>query len=321
VTVRLTVREDAWRAHLRDVAASTTGLIPVIKGNGYGFGRATLAPIAAQFAAEIAVGTVYELSDVPPDRTPHVLTPTLTLPTGLSTDVVLSVGSFSHLEPLAGWHGRVTIKLVSSMLRFGVWPNDLGALLDACRAMGVTVVGFMLHLPLAGSDDDRLAEASRWLPLLPVGEHAATPLSVSHLSPDAQARLAELAARAGGRTIRTRVGTALRHGDKSTLHLGADVVEVRTVTGGTTAGYRATPVGGDGHLVVVGAGSAHGVAALPNGASPFHFARRRMTMFEPPHMHSTMLFVADGDPLPAVGEVVDLQRPLTTTAVDEVIWQ
>ena len=111
---------------------------------------------------------------------------------------------------------------------------------------------------------------------------------VSHLAPAAQQRLADVA---GQRPIRVRVGTALWHGDKSMLHLGADVIDVRPLHGGSVAGYRGTVAPDDGVLVVVGAGSAHGVAPLDDGRSPFHFARRRLSMLEPPHMHTTMLFV------------------------------
>jgi hypothetical protein len=37
-------------------------------------------------------------------------------------------------------------------------------------------------------------------------------------------------------------------------------------------------------------------------------------------MHSSMVFVPHGDACPAVGAWVDVQRPLTTTAVDELRW-
>jgi hypothetical protein len=37
-------------------------------------------------------------------------------------------------------------------------------------------------------------------------------------------------------------------------------------------------------------------------------------------MHTSMAFVPAGEPCPAVGDRVDVQRPLITTAVDEVVW-
>jgi len=45
-------------------------------------------------------------------------------------------------------------------------------------------------------------------------------------------------------------------------------------------------------------------------------------MFERPHMHTTMLHVATNDgPPPEPGDLLDLQRPLIATAVDEVLWR
>ena len=84
MTIRLTVRTTMWRSHVASVAASVDGLVPVVKGNGYGFGRAALAAIAAEISDTIAVGTVHELDGLPDgigDRVDvAVLTPTLTPP-------------------------------------------------------------------------------------------------------------------------------------------------------------------------------------------------------------------------------------------------
>jgi hypothetical protein len=72
---------------------------------------------------------------------------------------------------------------------------------------------------------------------------------------------------------------------------------------------------------MVGAGTAHGVHPLPDGRSPFHHARRRLGLLEPPHMHTTMVLVAMDEPCPDTGDRVDVQRPLTTTLVDELVWR
>jgi hypothetical protein len=37
-------------------------------------------------------------------------------------------------------------------------------------------------------------------------------------------------------------------------------------------------------------------------------------------MHTSMVFVPAGDPSPCTGEWVDLQRPLTSTFADHVVW-
>ena len=70
--LRLSVRAAAWRDQVRSVADVSPGLIPVVKGNGYGFGRPTLMAVARELTAPgalIAVGTVYEAADTPADRT------------------------------------------------------------------------------------------------------------------------------------------------------------------------------------------------------------------------------------------------------------
>lgn len=77
----LTLRIDSsgWRAHLAATVAAFPGLVPVVKGNGYGFGRARLAGVAAALDVdEVAVGTVHELPDLPAGAlTRLVLTPAL----------------------------------------------------------------------------------------------------------------------------------------------------------------------------------------------------------------------------------------------------
>ncbi len=124
---------------------------------------------------------------------------------------------------------------------------------------------------------------------------------------------------------RIRLGTALWHGDKSFFALTADVVEVRSVRGGDRAGYR---------LALIparrpprawrrpGRPTACSRWRGPDGGpqSPFHFARRRLALLEPPHMHTSMLFVPGrATPCPEVGDRVDVQHPLTRTLVDRIV--
>ena len=68
----LTLRVDGarWRTHLRAVAeqyreAAGGGLVPVVKGNGYGFGLDRLAREAATLGVDtVAVGTPEEVRTV-----------------------------------------------------------------------------------------------------------------------------------------------------------------------------------------------------------------------------------------------------------------
>lgn len=326
MTVRLTVDRAAWQDHVRATAAAYgTALVPVVKGNGYGFGRPLLhGAVEALGTRVVCVGTIHEVGDVPAALQPVVLTPTLSAPEARTTgpEPVLTVGSAAHVAALDGWAGSVVVKLQSSMRRYGAAPGDLADLLRAVRRSNLSVAALGLHLPLHGTDAERAHEADDWLRALDsAGALPEAEVWLSHLAP---ASLAELAARHTRRRLRARVGTALWHGlpRGPFLHLGADVVQTTPVRAGETAGYRGVAVPFDGTLLALGAGSAHGVAPLdttdPAHRSPFHYARQRLPLLEAPHMHTSLALVPAGWPCPAIGDMVDLQRPLISTHVDEV---
>lgn len=313
MTIRLTVERERWWHHCTAVAAETPGLVPVVKGNGYGFGRAGLAVAAVELSPLIAVGTVHELPGLPAKAIPVVLTPTLTPPPPPPEGwhrPVLTIADRAHVDALAGWGGQVVVKLTSSMRRYGAEPDDLLELLAAAQRAGLQPVGVALHLPLAGDDDERRAEVEAWLPYI----DPSLDVWLSHLAPDTYAGLPTT------HRYKLRVGTYLWHGDRGAIRLAANVLQARPVRAGDSAGYRHTAVPGDGTLVMIGAGTASGVTPRSDGLSPFHYQRRQLALVEPPHMHTSMVFVPAGDPVPAIGEWVDLQRPLTQTAVDELEW-
>ncbi len=200
------------------------------------------------------------------------------------------------------------------MRRFGVTVDELGPVTRAARAAGLDVAGFSVHPPVAGTDDEHIDDIASWLDVLQPDDE----VWVSHLSTDGYRNLRDAWP---GRRFRIRLGTALWHGDKRSLHLGADVLDVRPVRAGEHAGYRQQRVPHDGRLVMVGAGTAHGVRPLPDGRSPFHFARQRLELLEPPHMHTSMVLVPAGAAGPRTGDVVDVQNPLISSHPDEVRWQ
>lgn len=304
MTISLTIRTAPWRAHVAQLASAVDGLVPVVKGNGYGFGRIALAELASEFCDTVAVGTIHELDGLPDGLQAVVLTPALAAPG--STTPILTVGSRMHIDALAGWGGRVVVKLQSSMHRYGGGVE----LVDEARRSGLNVIGVSLHPPLAGSSSAHAHEIEQAVEAI---DHD-LPVWVSHLDPTAYASLPTT------HTYRLRLGTSLWHGDKSLLQLRADVLDIRPVPSGTPAGYHQRAVEADGHLVMIGAGTANGVTTLPDGRSPFHFERRRLDLHEAPHMHTSMAFVAAGSALPAVGDRVDVQRPLTMTTVDAYEW-
>lgn len=300
----MTVDRSRWWNHATYVAETVHGLVPVVKGNGYGLGRETLAAAAAKLSPIIAVGNVHELTGLPADTIPVVLTPTLTPPE--STEPVLTVGSESHINALSGWGGRVIVKLTSSMHRYG---RGIELVANAQRA-GLRTVGVSIHPPLAGDDAAHRVDIVRHLPQI----DPSLDVWVSHLAPTTYETLPS------SHRYKLRVGTYLWHGDREALRLEADVLDIRPVTAGQSAGYRLTPVPGDGTLVMIGAGTANGITSLTDGRSPFHFDRRRLNLLEAPHMHTSMVFVPSGSPCPVTGDWIDVQRPLTMTAYDELRW-
>jgi hypothetical protein len=316
VTLRLTVRRDSWLTAVRNTAARFGDCVPVIKGNGYGFGPHILMQHAIVLTDTIAVGTIHEAHTVPTSHAPMVLTPVGDDITTLTVhpDSILTVGSTAHVSTLdrLGFTGRVVIKLRSSMNRYGVDESQVDALRRAVTEAGLEHAGWSLHPPLPTNDADHATEASSWLTRL----DDMLPFYVSHLGAES---LDALRAKHPGRRIVARSGTELWLGDKEHVRLSADVLDVRRDAVGT-AGYRPHEVPRGAALVMVGAGASHGVAELAGGLSPFHFANTRMALLEPPHMHTSMLIVDATAPCPTYGEAVDVQQPMTRITPDVIDW-
>jgi alanine racemase len=316
VTVRLAVNESQWQAHIHKTAEEMPHLVPVVKGNGYGFRRWNLMSVAGQLSNEIAVGTVYEARDLPQHAKAIVLTPTLTAPpNNMPKNTVLTVGSVHHIVALErhNWRGGVHIKLRSSTHRYGIHHTQFQEVLSSIKNASLTVEGFSIHPPLQSDMKSRVKEIAAWMPLL----SSDLPVYVSHLDRSAYSGLMKMFP---DRQFRIRLGTPLWHGDKSMMQLSADIVDHHSVESGDHAGYRQVPINSPGEVILVGAGTAHGVALLDNGRSPFHYQRQRLNLLEPPHMHTSMLLLARGRSIPPVGEWIDLQQPLTRIQVDLLQW-
>ena len=315
MTLRLTVESRAWREHVRNVVATFGDVLPVVKGNGYGFGCAELMPHAQAISSNVAVGTVYELADVAASQRAFVLTPVgVGVGDVARRDAVLAIASMHDLGVLKqlGVANPVVIKIESSMHRYGITTTEAAELRKRAEAAGHQVVAWSVHLPLAGSDADHADEAI----VIAGGLATDLPLHLSHIGAAVQRVRASTA-----HHVVVRTGTHLWLGDKSMVALHADVIAIRAATFGT-AGYRATQIsaGTATRLVMVGCGSSHGVGALDAGHSPFHFARQRLAMLEPPHMHTTMLCMPSDLHL-REGDWVDVQQPMTRVYPDVIAWR
>ncbi|MCX6529137.1 MAG: alanine racemase [Actinobacteria bacterium] len=319
MSLRLTVNEHAFRAHVAHVVGTTPGLIPVVKGNGYGLGRPFLVHLVSELlgsAQAVAVGTVFEAQGIPAPTPVYILTPIGEFDqVDIPSNAIPTVATERDLAVLQtnGWKSPVVVKLASPMQRFGVATHDFLALVQHISAAGLTIHSCALHLPLHQSDEEIIAQLKTWIPLIP----NCVTVSLSHVS---STQLVEIREAFPTTEFEVRLGTALWHGDKSFFSLHTEVLAVHPIEKGNTAGYHSTAAPADGHIVVVAAGTAHGVSPLENGLSPFHFQQQRLTLLESPYMHSAMCFVPLGQSCPKIGDAVDVQRPLHSVAPDITLW-
>lgn len=341
----LYVDEPRWRRHLASVVEAQPRIVPVAKGNGYGFGNARLAGVAAELGADtLAVGTYAEVADVL-DTFPGdvlVLTPWRPQETRATYGprIVHTVGRLEDLATLAemGAHGtrpRVVLELVTSMLRHGFTARELREAAE--RLDGVEVEGFALHLPMGqGSHVD---EVHRLMTDIVASGIEARRVFVSHLTDD---EMATLATSYADFELRPRIGTRLWLGDRGALDARATVLDVHEVQRGDVFGYRGRSAPKAGHLLVVSGGTAHGIglesptggASLRDRAarvakggldaagfvrSPFTVDGKQRLFGEPPHMQASMLFLPLGAHVPAVGDEVRVQVRFTVTAFDQIV--
>ncbi|MGY2876913.1 hypothetical protein ACVW00_004103 [Marmoricola sp. URHA0025 HA25] len=350
----LHVDGERWRAHLRRVAAAGPGLVPVAKGNGYGFGNGRLARRTQWLAGlglgcdTLAVGTYAELDDVAQRFDGDLLVLSPWRPWGDATDhtgderVIHTVGRLSDLEALVQAPGRprVALERLTSMKRHGFTARGLREA-ASLAGHGVRVEGVSIHLPL--DQGENLAEARQLMTdVVAAGfdklDGRGARVWVSHLG---GADLAELATEYPDFEFRPRVGTDLWLGDRGALRVTARVLDSHPVERGEQFGYRGRAVPRTGTLLVVSGGTAHGIgleaptgegsvraraATLARGGldalgmvkSPYTVAGKARYFAEPPHMQASMLFLPSGAEVPATGEEVDVRVRFTATTFDRV---
>jgi Alanine racemase, N-terminal domain len=339
MSLSLHVDGDRWRAHLRAVADAHPGIVPVAKGNGYGFGVGRLARRVEWLGAPMmAVGTYEEAPEALKRFPGDVLVLSPWRPFARAPHDRRLVHTLSRLQDLASLRAtavgsdrpRVLVEGLTSMRRHGLTPAQL----DRADASGLTVEGVALHLPMSG---DRVAETERWLDTAK-GLGLSERIYVSHLT---DAELADLTRRHPEVTLRPRIGTSLWLGDRKALAPRSTVLDVHDVARGDRVGYRQRPIPRRGHVLVLAGGTAHGVGleaptaavslrsraiAAARGSldaagfalSPFRVGGKQRWFVEPPHMQVSMVFVPDGVAVPQPGAEVDLDVRFTITTFDRV---
>ena len=110
----LHVDGERWRAGHDRFVAEHTGIVPVVKGNGYGFGRDLLCAEAARLGVSmIAVGAYTEVPEaralIPVPEAGRKQTGTIIVSV---TDAVFSVDNPEHVEIA----NRIEIRLVDQDL-------------------------------------------------------------------------------------------------------------------------------------------------------------------------------------------------------------
>jgi Alanine racemase, N-terminal domain len=347
MSLTLTVDGERWRRHLRAVADRTPGLVPVAKGNGYGFGLGRLARKAGWLGADtLAVGTYDELPQVAQRFAGDLLVLTPWRPTGVvlpeelpGRRVIHTVSRLADLISLleADPHARVVLERMTSMRRHGMSAEELRAAAGMLRGHRAAVEGVAFHLPLAAGA--HLSEVLRLVNDVVASDLGTRRLWVSHLTAP---ELASLRTAYADFEVRPRVGTDLWLGDRGALCVTATVLDVHPVERGDVFGYRGRAVPKAGHILVVTGGTAHGVgleaptgdhsiraraASLARGGldaagfvrSPFIVDGKQRLFAEPPHMQASMLFLPHGPRVPAVGEEIEVRVRFTTTDVDRVV--
>ncbi|MGJ9413859.1 alanine racemase [Aeromicrobium sp. CF4.19] len=342
----LVVDAPRWRRHLSTVGGTTPGLVPVVKGNGYGLGRDVLTAEATTLGCDtIAVGTYEEVPQALAEFSGDVmvLSPWRAFLVGTHADdaenghrVVHTLGRVEDVAALAATRpdARVVLEGETSMSRHGLDRHELAA---AAAALGsLRLEGFAVHLPMAGGN---LAEAESWAAALETSQVQTSRLFVSHLTPD---ELLELRQRRPQLEVRPRIGTSLWLGDLGALSVRSAVLDVHHVSRGERIGYRQRPVPRDGYLLIVSGGTSHGIGleaprpgtgvvqrgktfakgsleAAGLSLSPFTVDGRQRWFAEPPHMQASMVLLPRSATAPAVGETVGVAVRFTTATFDRVV--
>ena len=306
MTFSLKVDAKKLRGHLVSVmngyASAGAELVPVVKGNGYGFGRNVLASEAARLGSNrIAIGTVWELGQTLAEFSGEIL---VLEPFNSADDfavkqwrlhlehnserIIVTVSDSDLAAVKSAGAKNIYLEGKTSLSRFGMLHLEM----QSIDSFGdLKVLGIFLHLPIVqpASKVDATTEISsafngatlsqsmtevwNWIVLyqeLSAKHSLPKHLSLSHISVSQVKALKKMMQNYNfDLEIEVRVGTSLWLGEPSALQATGTVLEIHELTHRQNVGYQQSASGNNKRLIVVSGGTAHGVAmaAPSNGNS------------------------------------------------------
>lgn len=324
----LHVDGQKWRSHLSQLMSAKPGLVPVIKGNGYGFGLELLAAESTRLGVEtVAVGLASEVAMV---RTAFageivILSPDLVISELKDPKIIQTISSLEVLRNIDA-NNNVIIEILTPLNRHGINVSEISTALAIVKERGLNLRGFTLHLPIAKIDIKWVSSA---LKLLPDG----STVWISHLHGADQIKkeFTKL-------VFRERIGTSLWLGADSALEVKATVLENREIQG--SAGYQQRRARGN--VIVASGGTAHGIgltapqndfsligrlkiiaraleSAFGRTRSPYRQNGRTLDFLESPHMQCSLLIGSGLNQLKP-GDELKVRVRYTTTTFDQIIF-
>jgi len=323
----LHVDGEKWRSHLKKVAKNKPGLVPVLKGNGYGFELELLATESTRLAVEaVAVGLASEVAIVRAGFSGEIviLSPDQNKNIAADPKIIHTISNIEVLQELDS-DVNIIVEILSPMNRHGIQVSDLPRALSIIKDRGLSLRGFALHLPLAKIDRSWITSTLSSLP-------AGSSVWVSHLH-----EIDKVTKEFPNLIFRERIGTALWLGATSALEATATVLENRNVQG--KAGYQQRPI--NGNVIVASGGTAHGIgltapqndfsvigrikifargieSAFGKMRSPYRFDGKVLAFLESPHMQCSLL-ICKGANQPKPGDELKVRVRYTTTTFDQII--
>ena len=324
----LHVDGQKWRSHLNQMVSTKAGLVPVIKGNGYGFGLELLAAESTRLGVEtVAVGLASEVAKV---RTAFAGEIVILSPDHVSSDltdlkIIQTVSSLEVLQSIDA-SVNVIVEILTPLNRHGIEVSEIDRALTIIKDRNLKLRGFTLHLPIAKIDSKWVSST---LNLVPTGSN----IWISHLhgADRIKKEFANL-------TFHERIGTSLWLGANTALEVTATVLENRNIQG--TAGYQQRRARGN--VIVASGGTAHGIgltapqsdysfigrvkiiaraleAAFGRMRSPYSHDGKTLNFLEAPHMQCSILNCS-GSNQPKPGDELKVRVRYTITTFDQIIF-